>query len=663
MAGAGSVAILGAWLWSEWAAAKAKQDWFDKWYEGAIKKDRSEWFDKQMAINDEYREYRKKIEEKIRAYNKACEDESSRFRNDLIKLTNKYENSDYLIDLYNDMLLDDVYRNGKWDKKQLLRLEEYINIQLKIDREAEKFAKKKRQMDFLNKQQGALNDITYSYPAAAGVEIAAGILTGGTSELLFIPMRAGLNAWYAKRRAELLGKTGWNAAKHVMIEAGSRLAVEAIFIEGARVLLSVGGKAVGWTAKKVIGKEGVKKVAKKAAELWALTSKKFTRAPKLNAKLPVIKNYWGKGPKVFVNKPTGQWYKPGPMPRVDFGMDNYLNNRIRPISSQLADDMGHLFREGININPKINNLLKVTDKILLSQSDDIALKLVSNSAYKDAVERGLVPASVQQSVYQARDKLCKRTIRETFEELDKIVLGNKTASSYIKSVAITGTGAKPLSPQAIGRFTDFDSTVIAGKSKMARKAEKMFADTFHKKVSARINTKVAEVKMFPGIHAGELGSNTGGYISEPMLHWHRVDLINRGRSTIRLKNGTIIFDAHPDVVPMKNFGPMTPIRFPNQPSMALADAHSVVTYDVAKTLRETGRALTHEEILIKNGKQVFRAWKAINAGKGLKMPPEIRKLVELKNNPGTRLRPRETTKLWKYFTEYLDLPSNLGARG
>ena len=99
---------------------------------------------------------------------------------------------------------------------------------------------------------------------------------------------------------------------------------------------------------------------------------------------------------------------------------------------------------------------------------------MNNPAYKQAVREGVVPSSVQQVVYQTRDKICKNAIQETFERLDDVLLDGKPASSYIESVAVTGTGAKPLSPQAVGRFTDFDSTVIAGESESLEKPKIYF---------------------------------------------------------------------------------------------------------------------------------------------------------------------------------------------
>ena len=92
------------------------------------------------------------------------------------------------------------------------------------------------------------------------------------------------------------------------------------------------------------------------------------------------------------------------------------------------------------------------------------MKLMNNSSYKQAVREGLVPRRVQQVGYQTRDKIAKNATMEAFQALDNVDLNGQPASSYIKSVTVTGTGARPLNPQAVGRYTDWDATVIAADS-------------------------------------------------------------------------------------------------------------------------------------------------------------------------------------------------------
>jgi len=61
------------------------------------------------------------------------------------------------------------------------------------------------------------------------------------------------------------------------------------------------------------------------------------------------------------------------------------------------------------------------------------------------------------------------------------------------------------------------------------------------------------------------------------------------------------------------------------------------------------------------GKHAMRVWKSSNAGRGLEPPPWIQRLNELKTNPEIELSPGETSNLWRNFSEYLDLPPDIGA--
>jgi len=652
-AGAGSVLILGAWLWAEWASAKAQSGWLEKNQEKideALSQQRAKWYEDQMARNDEIRLKQTAQEQ----YQTACKKEWVRFREELVKITDKYEKSDYLIDLYDDMG-SDVHQDGKWDGKALARLEELINTHLKMDREVEAYAGWKQQIDALNRRQKEFTDLTGSW-TAIGIEVVSGVLTGGASEVIFMPTRAIGNALYASRRARLMGKTGWEAAKSIMVESGIKLGTDYIFSKaGEKIvgkLVEYGGKG----AQRVIGEEGLEAIS----EWWGRTSVKLGGAPKLDVDLPVIKQNWGRGPQVFVNKPI---FKPGNMPPVDLGMDNYLNNHIRPLSTDLADDMGRLFREGVDIDVHVNNLLEPGSRYTVSQTDEIAVRLMNNPAYKQAVREGVVPSSVQQVVYQTRDKICKNAIQETFEKLDNVLLDGKPASSYIESVAVTGTGAKPLSPQAVGRVTDFDSTVIAGESEIAREAENLFSKTFREAVEeSGVHAGNADVNMFSGIHADTVAPPHGGYGSDPLIHWQKVDMINRGRSAVRLENGSIMFDAHPDVAPIRGFGPLEPVpHFPVQPEAAVGDVNRVIQEHINDSISQTAESMSRESILRQEGKHAMRVWKTINAGRGSQPPQWIKKLELLKRDPNIELSTREITSLWKNYTEYLDLPDNLGA--
>lgn len=652
-AAAGSVLILGAWLWSEWAAARVQSDWMEKFQDRVdemLGLQRAQWYEQQMVRNDEVKA-RVQVQDDYQA---ACEKEWGRFRGELMKTIDQHHQSDYLIDLYDDML-SDVQRGGRWDGKALVRLEELINTHLKMDRQAEAQAEWKRKLDFLNERQKAFSETTGGW-TAMGVELLAGALTGGASEMVFMPTRAIGNALYASKRAELLGKTGWEAAKSVMVESGVRLGTDYVFSKAGEKVVGKLFEAGGKGLKRVIGQEGMDT----AAEWWQRTAAKIGGPPKLDSDLPVIRQTWGKGPQVFVNKPI---FKPGKMPPVDLGMENYLNNRVRPISGELAEDMGRMFREGVEVDPHMNNLLKPGGRFNVTQADDAAVRLLNNPAYKQAVREGVVPASLQQAVYQTRDKICKNAINETFKRLDDVLIGGKPASSYIQSVAVTGTGAKPLSPQAVGRFTDFDATAIAsGSTPAAREAEQVFSKTFTEIVEeSGMRTGTAEVNMFSGVRANPLNPPRGGYGSEPLIHWQKVDMINRGRSAVRTTDGGVLFDAHPDLAPIEGFGPMEAVpRFPVQPEAAVSDAGRVVVNHVNDAVTESGRQMTRDAILRQEGKHALRVWKTIHAGRGASPPSWIQKLEGIKRDPTSSLSAREVDSLWRQYSEYLDLPEDLG---
>lgn len=646
----GTTALFGLWLLAETQIRKRTIDW-----KPPEEKDRADWYEQQMAINDERRARRRILD----AYDSACETEAKRFRDSLLDTLKKTTGSESLIDIYDD-LVQKIRATGNLDLQNLKRLQELINNKLKIDRQEEAMRAWKREWDFLNRMQTDFTEITSSGPAV-GMEIITSLLTSGASKLIFMPTRAIGNALYASKRSRLLGKTGWDAAKYVMVEAGTHLAWDYGYTKAGEYLFKGIGKAGKWGLKRTIGKEGMEKIA----NWWQRTSERFFKPPTPEKKLPVIQQYWEKGPRVYTDRPL-----PGHTPMMSLGKENFINNHIRPLNNALANDIDELYTKGFRINPKVNNILKAGELYPVSKTDEIAVRLMNNTSYKLAVNQGLIPPATQQFVYQVRDKLCKNAMQKAILQLDNIYIDGNSASSYIKGVAITGTGARPLTPEAIDRLTDFDGTALAGDSSAQRQAELLYSKAFYEnlrnpgKANLSINPEIAEVKMFNGIHPGELGVDPGAYVSEPMLHWQKVDMINRGRLVVRGKDSkSLIFDNHPDVEPLEGMGPIqkTVPRFPRQPALAKADAAGIVRYRVTRTLFETGRQMTKADIIKEEGKQVVRAWKSINAGRSLKTPGLIKRLAEIKRNPDIRLSPEESEKLWQAMSEYLDLPYDLGA--
>ncbi len=121
-------------------------------------------------------------------------------------------------------------------------------------------------------------------------------------------------------------------------------------------------------------------------------------------------------------------------------------------------------------------------------------------------------------------------------------------------------------------------------------------------------------------------------------------------------------DAHPDVVPIRGFGPLEPVpHFPVQPEAAVGDVNRVILDHINDSVSQTGESLSRISILRQEGKHAMRVWKTTNAGRGSQPPQWIKQLETLKRDPNIELSTREISSLWKNYTEYLDFPDNLGA--
>jgi len=647
-AGAGSVAVLGGWLWAEWLANRNKtiteQEQAEREDEN-LQKERQAWYEKQMQLNDEVRAK----QELVAAQDKLIETEWKRFRKNLLEITDKYHKSDYLVDLYDDMY-SDVYKNGKWDPEALVRLQQLIGTHLQMDRQNEAAEEWHRKVQSLQDRQKAFNNITNSW-TALGLRLVAGIATSGASEVVWMPTLATGNALYAKERAELLGLQGWDAAKAVISEAGLKLAVDYGFKKAAQLGVKLAGKGASW----LLGPERVDQLSK----WWQAAMSKLGNAPKPEPKLPVIHQNWGEGPRVFVNQPI---YSPGPMPRVDFGMENYLNNHIRPLNNQLAYDIADMYNQGVNLERNLNNLIRPGGGYTISPANEAAIRVLNNPAYKLAVNQGLIPSTAQQFIYQTRDKVCKNAMLEAFSRLDNVLVEGQPASSYIKGVTVTGTGAKPLAPSAIGRWTDHDSTVHAGSTAAEQRAERLFSTSYNQVIQQQgLDAEVAEVNMFPGIHQQQVVPNPQAYTSAPLQHWQKMDMVFRGTAARQLENGTVMFNAHPDVLELPGLGPTSPVpTYPVDPVASVADAGRVISYHSTQYQAVNGVPMTQQQLLVAEGKQALRVWKTINAGSGEQPPAWIMRLQQIKTNPEIQLQPGEVSQLYQQFSDYLHLPSNLG---
>jgi hypothetical protein len=310
----------------------------------------------------------------------------------------------------------------------------------------------------------------------------------------------------------------------------------------------------------------------------------------------------------------------------------------------------------------------------LTPQDEIARNLMNNPSYKQAVQDGLVPNRVQQVVNQTRDRIAKNATMEAFQALDKVDLNGQSASSYIKSVTVSGTGARPLNPQAVGRYTDWDATVIAADSDLlgsiGRQAEELFTAKFNQSLQrAGVNADTAEVSMFSGVPASADAPILEGYSNEGLTHWHKVDMTSQGQSAVRLEDGGVMFNAHPDAAPMqetlmKDVGQMEAApRFSAVSEDVAADARQLIHCHVDARVNETGGPLDPLTVLRLEGKHAARVWKGTNTGRGTDMPEWMKKVMRLKNDPNYHLSGGELDDVWKHYTDYMGLPPNLGGEG
>jgi hypothetical protein len=491
-----------------------------------------------------------------------------------------------------------------------------------------------------------------------------------------MPTKALVSAIYARRRAMMLGKTGTEAAWSVMKDAGLSLGLDYLSGKGHRQNSpSVIGKAAQKYLEKRLNVGAEKTIAdfrddpEMPVHLWQGAGAKLVEVPKPAANLPVVKSSWGNGAQTNLAGPVYRPPESNVLMRV--GMENGLE-RISQLDSGLADDVRRIIEEGSQVNPHINNVLSPGNPSYpLTPQDEVARSLMNNPSYKQAVQDGLVPNRVQQVVNQTRDKIAKNATVEAFQALDKVDLNGQSASSYIKNVTVSGTGARPLNPQAVGRYTDWDATVIARDGDVVgsagRQAEELFKSHFDDALrQAGVNADTAEVSMFTGVPASPDAPIPEGYSSEGLTHWHKADMTSHGQSAVRLEDGGVMFNAHPDAAPMqerlmKDLGQMEAApRFSAISEDIAADVRQLIHCHVDARVNETGGPLDPLTVLRLEGKHAVRVWKAQNAGSGSQMPDWMDKVMRLKNDPNYHLSGGELDDVWKNYIEYLDLPSDLG---
>ena len=186
---------------------------------------------------------------------------------------------------------------------------------------------------------------------------------------------------------------------------------------------------------------------------------------------------------------------------------------------------------------------------------------------------------------------------------------------------------------------------------------------------AGVNADTAEVSMISGVPASADAPILEGYSSEGLPHWHKVDMTSQGQSAVRLEDGGVMFNAHPDAAPMqetlmKDVGQMEAApRLSSVSEDVAADARQLIHCHVDARVNETGGPLDPLTVLRLEGKHAARVWKVTNTGRGTDMPEWMKKVMRLNNDPTYHLSGGELDDVWKNYTDYMGLPPNLGGEG
>ena len=103
-------------------------------------------------------------------------------------------------------------------------------------------------------------------------------------------------------------------------------------------------------------------------------------------------------------------------------------------------------------------------------------------------------------------------------------------------------------------------------------------------------------------------------------------------------------------------------RFQMVSEEVAADARQLVHFQVEARMNEAGGPLDRLTVLRLEGKHAARVWKVNNTGSGAE-PDWMNKVMRLKRDPNYHLSGDELDEVWKNYTEYMGLPSNLGGEG
>jgi hypothetical protein len=307
-------------------------------------------------------------------------------------------------------------------------------------------------------------------------------------------------------------------------------------------------------------------------------------------------------------------------------------------------------------DPTKQKLCALTDRqFALTPNEQAAARILKMAPqeYEQAVRQGLVPPRVHQLVNHTRDKIVKHAMVRAHRSM-----GAKLRSGF-QQVQITGTGARPSSPQATSGYTDIDTTAMGAETALGKEAERTFTARFYRELRRGSKTtgmpglspRRVDTTMFPGLKP-ETSPHSAGYGSRAMVEWQRADASHRGLVVTKTKGGNLIFGQHPDAALPRG---QAPYRF---------DPGALGPEDIAAGRTDCRRLITHHmerlpadrlSILRSEGKHAGRFWWVENVGQGQPRPEWIRTLDRMKADRTWAPPADQLDEAWRGFCQMFGL--------
>ncbi len=675
---------LGAWLWLEWWRGRAAEveERARQRADDLLETDRKQWFKEKEEINRQKLERRRQWEAHQDRLKQLWKDQFEKLRAE----ADKDPRRERLLDSM-DQHYKDVYRNGVWDAKQMQRLGDMLGRMGAIQDDV---AKTQRVVKQYNRARSVmLEALTDTFCGGfwskfTALRIASDVVTFGAAEAIWMPVTATVRTLNV--RADILLNPDkykdprWAIFKEGFKGLAADYLITKVFTTAPKALAPEIGHAIGradvFTMKYTptfrgwavgLGRwaaEGAERLVEAtpvgvkdaAARFWnAVNTPLFGRAatPK---PLPVIQHVRGE-PVTYMSPPV---YHPDFVPVVPVGWINQMRH-LEAINPALARGVGRLASKAADgaLQLQSNTLLRAGQQMGLTADEQVGAYMANNPYYRQALDQGLIPRSVRGVVNHARYKVAKYAAFRALESLPPEV------RARIHSIDATGTGARPFSSAALNGPTDLDLTVNGhpAAGELGRRAERLFAQAFDRELMAQgMNAKVADIHMFPGVHARVYGRPSGGYGSPELTNWLRTDASFRGQRMIPTDRGSMILDANPSAHPIPGQGPFDPPvpRAALSPGSAIPDARRVILEKVAAMPEQLGRTPSRLDILRLEGKHAMRAWQSANRGTGAPVPSWIRTLEQMKADRTWYPPGNELNQAWNQFVKYFNLGDRLG---